>query len=218
MPVTEIADLPTVRNYLRISNPMQAAVDDAVLQGFMAAATEVVERELGHVVAQNITAERHDGGGCQIWLRELPVLYVTNVEEGWGYYNQELDDQLVNTQPALSIWAYSLDIPDDGLVTRRAAGNVMYPFVRGKNNIRVDYTAGRLSVPATARLAFLELVGHWYRTTQLRTGNQASAAFSPNQVLSQDFTRTTGLTSFNMGIPIEIIEMLKADRRRPIIS
>jgi hypothetical protein len=218
MPITEIADLPTVRNYLRISNPMQAAVDDAVLQVFMASATEVVERELGHIVAKNVTAERHDGGGCAIWLRELPVLYVTNVEEGWGYFNQELDDQLVNQQPALSIWAYSLDQASEGLITRRAAGNVMYPFVRGRNNIRVDYTVGRLTLPANAQLAFLELVGHWYRTSQLRTGNQASAAYSPNQVISQDFTRTTGLTSINMGVPLEVLELLKADRRRPIIS
>lgn len=216
MAVTEIASLAQVKDYLRI--PTGNTGDDTKLATvFMPAAQSVVERELGHIVSKQISAERHDGGKCEIWLRELPVLYVSNIEEGWGYYDWELEDQQVNSIPALSIWAYSLDIPAEGLVTRRGPGNVLYPFVHGRNNIRVDYTVGRTTIPDNAVLAFCELAGHWFRESQLRTANQVSTAFSPN-ALNQDFTRSTGITSINMGIPDEIIELLKDGRRRPIIG
>lgn len=184
----------------------------------MAAAQKVIERELGYIVAKTITAERHNGGRSAIWLRELPVLYVSNVEEGWGYYDWELDDQQVNQIPALSIWAYSLDNAKEGHLTRRSAGSVNIPFVSGVNNIRVDYVVGRTEMPANAVLAFCELLAHWYRASQLRSSNQASAGFSPTAIVSQDFTRSTGITSINMGVPVEIIELLKDDRRRPIIG
>lgn len=218
MAITELASLATIKQYLRMPNPTGTSGDDATLQVLMAAAQAVIERELGPIVAKTVSAERHDGGRCEIWLRELPVLYIQNVEEGWGYYNWQLDDQEVNQQIALSIWAYSLDMPDQGLVTRRGPGNVLYPFVSGRDNIRVDYVVGRNEMPANAVLAFLELTAHWYRISQLRTGNQASSAFSPGMVVSQDFTRSTGDTSINMGVPLEIIELLKPDRRRPIIG
>jgi len=183
----------------------------------MPAAQKVIERELGHIVSKTIRAERHNGGHCEVWLRELPVLYVQNVEEGWGYYDWELDDQEVNSIPALSMWAYSLDQPEEGLVTRRSQGNVLVPFTPGRDNIRVDYVAGREEVPENAVLAFCELTAHWYRVSQLRTANQPGGAFQPN-ALNQDFTRSTGNTSINLGVPEEIIELLKPERRRPIIG
>lgn len=217
MAITEIASLATVKQYLRI--PTNNTTDDDVLSTlFMPAAQEVIERELGHIVAKTVTAERHHGGRKAIWLCELPVLYVENVEEGWGYFNQELDDQEVNQIPALSIWAYSLDNPKEGIVTRRSAGNVNVPFVPGVNNIRVDYVAGRAEIPANAVLAFSEIIAHWYRITQQRMSNQVSAGFSPSAIVSQDFTRSTGITSINMGVPVELIEMLKGNRRRPIFG
>lgn len=217
MAITQIASLAQVKQYLRI--PVGNTNDDSTLSTiFMPAAQKVIETELGHIVSKTITAERHNGGYREIWLRERPVLYVSNVEEGWGYYDWELDDQEVNQIPALSIWSYSLDNPKEGQVTRRSAGNVNIPFVWGVNNIRVDYVAGRTEMPANAVLAFCELTAHWYRLTQLRTNNQVSAAFNPTAIVSQDFTRATGVTSINMGVPLEIIEMLKGERRRPIIG
>jgi len=199
-------------------NPANPSADDATLQMFTAAAQKVVERELGHIVKKTIRGERHHGHGHELWLRELPVLFVQNVEEGWGYFDQELDDQQVNSIPALSIWAYSLDNAKEGQVTRRGPGNVLVPWVRGHNNIRVDYVVGRTEMPDNAVLAFCELVAHWYRTTQLRTANEAGVGFQPNAVVNNDFTRSTGITSINMGVPSAILELLKPDRRRPIIG
>jgi len=220
--ITEIASLTTVKTYLRIPNPSAANQDDATIQILMDAARVVVERELGHIVAKTITAERHNGGRSEVWLRELPVLYVQGVEEGWGYYNQELDDQEVNQATALSLFAFSLDNPKEGLVTRRSAGNVLIPFVRGRNNVRVDYVAGRLEMPANAVLVFCELVAYWYRNTQLRAVNSAGTLGQGAQTafgaLNVDFTRTSGETSINQGIPEGLLALLKDDRRRPIIG
>jgi hypothetical protein len=217
MAITEIASLSTVKQYMRIPNPTVANTDDATIQMLMDAAQKVCERELGVIVARTVRAERHDGGKCELWLREIPVLYIENVQEGWGYYNWDLDDQEINSIPALSIWSYSLDQPTEGLITRRAAGNVLFPFVNGRNNIRVDYVAGRTEVPANATLAFCELVSIWYRQSQLRMtqGGPAQVQFN---ALNQDFTRATGDSSINLGVPDSIIEMLKPDRRRPIIG
>lgn len=218
MAFTSIASLSQVKTYLRMPNPASPSADDATLTMFMNAAQTVIERELGHIVKKTIRAERHSGGGCQIWARELPVLYVINVEEGWGYYDWNLDDQEVNTITALSIWAYSLDNASEGEITRRSAGNVMVPYVWGHNNIRVDYVVGRAEMPANAVLAFCELVAHWYRFTQQRTTNSTGVGFQPSALVNADFTRSTGITSINMGVPTEILEMLKSDRRRPIIG
>jgi hypothetical protein len=215
MAITEIASLAQVKSYLRI--PDTNTGDDTIIQTiFMPAAQKVVEREIGHIVAKKIRAERHDGGNCEIWLRELPVLFIENVQEGWGYYNWELDDQEVNSIPALSIFAYSLDNPEEGLVTRRAPGSVLFPFVWGRDNIRVDYVVGRTEIPDNAVLVFCEIVAHWYRASQLRTSVQP-VGFNAS-VLDMDFTRSTGDTSINLGVPAELIELLKPNRRRPIIG
>lgn len=216
MTVTAIAELSDVKTYLRIPNPTAAGPDDAVLQYLMDAATQAIEREIGVVVPRTVSAERHSGGDIMIWLRVLPVLCVQSVEEGWGYYNWELDRQTVNTQPALSLWSYSLDMPEQGLVTRRGPGNVAYPFVCGLDNIRVDYVAGRHAVPPAARLAFLELVAFWYRNSQLRTSNAPPTAFGQ---LNADYARGSGESSVNLGVPESVLEMLKgAGRRRPVIG
>lgn len=216
MAITELASLAQVKDYLRI--PDANTLDDNKLSTvFMPAGVKVIERELGHIISRPVRAERHHGGRCEIWLRELPVLYIQNIEEGWGYFNQELDDQEVNSIPALSIYAYSLDNPEEGQVSRRGPGSVPYPFLHGHNNIRIDYVVGRQEMPDNAVLAFLELVSHWYRVSQLRTGNQVSGVFNPGTVIDQDFTKT-GDTSINMGVPMEILELLKPDRRRPIIG
>lgn len=215
MAVTEIASLDTVKAYLRI--PTGNTIDDAQLQTvFMPAAQAAIEREVGPVVARNVS-ERHDGGRVTLHLRVVPVLYIVNVQESWGFWNWELDDQEVAQIPAPSIWAYSLDHAAQGEISRRMVGSTTRPFFPGLNNILVDYVAGRETVPQAVNLAFLELVAHWYRASQLRTANQASAGFNV-EALDDNFSRTSGLEASNFGVPMEIIEMLKADKRRPFIA
>lgn len=212
--VTEIASLADVKNFLQVPNT-NTLYDTILSEILMPAATSVLEREIGHIVAKPISGERHSGGKCEIFLRELPVLYVQNVEEGWGYFNEELDFQQVNTQPALSIWAYSLDRPGEGRLTRRGPGNILYPFVWGVDNIRVDYVVGRNEVPPEAPLAFHALVSYWFRYSQQRIEQGISAGYD---ALNPNFTRSTGYESINLGVPSGIIEALKPNRRRPIVG
>lgn len=214
MAVTAIVTLDDIKTYLQI--PTDDTTYDSVLSStFIPAAQEVIERELGVIVPRNIIAERHHGGSGAIWLRVLPVLYIANVEEGWGFYNWELTDQPVNSQPPVSIYAYSLDKPAEGMVTRRGPGNVNYPFQPGVDNIRVDYVAGRAEVPGSAFLAAQELIGVWFRQSQLRWGNQANSAFD---ALNEDFTRTSALETISLGVPYYVLELLKPHRRRPFIA
>jgi hypothetical protein len=49
----------------------------------------------------------------------------------------------------------------------------------------------------------------------MQQGGPAEVAFN---AINQDFTRATGDSSINLGVPESIIEMLKPDRRRPIIG
>lgn len=215
MALTEIASLADVKTYLRV--PDDITEDDVTIQDMMDAATEVVERELGHIIAKTISAERHNGGKCEVWLRELPVLYVQSVEEGWGYYNFELDNTTVNTQPALSLWSYSLDIPKEGLVTRRGPGNVAVPFVFGKDNIRIDYVVGRHTVPASAVLAFKELVAYWYQNSQLRKSNGGGGG-SFGEANNQRANSRSGDESVYAGVPEGVLLLLRPYGRRPIIG
>lgn len=217
MAITEIASLDQVKSYLRI--PSTNTTDDTVLETiFLPAAQQVIEREIGPVVRREVRGERHSGGSYLIQLRVRPVLFVENVQEGWGYFNYDLDDQTVNSPPDIqSIWAYSLDRPRTGIVTRRGPANVNLAFMWGVNNVRVDYVAGRETVPPSATIAFLELIRFWYQTSQLRSANQPTTGFNANG-LNLQTVRTDGSAAVAFGEPPEIIEMLKAEKLEPIIA
>lgn len=211
--VTEIASLATVKEYLQIPTG-DTTYDDILTTVFIPAATAAIEREVGATVARPYV-ETYNGGSIAIFLRQLPVLYVQSVQEGWGYYNWEMDYQQVNSQPAVSLWAYSLDRPVDGMITRRGPGNVTTPFVPGISNIRVAYVAGRETIPANIVMAFLMLLSYWFRQSQLRTVNQATPGFD---ALDDSVTRSSGIQSITVGLPIAVIELLKGNRRRPFIA
>ena len=215
MPPTEnIVTLADVRAHLRY--PPTNTADDVALTYFIYAADDVLRMECGDIVPSEYD-ELYDGGEPQIFLRHVPILAIQNVEEGWGWMNYELDYQQVNTVPAGSMYAYSLDSVLNGTITRRSAGNVVIPFVPGVKNIRVAYTAGRKFVPWIIRLAVLELIAHWWQNSQMRTSSN-SGTFQQYDATNQDFTRATGVSTINQGVPYRILEMIKPYRRRPIIG
>ena len=212
--MANIVTLNDTKLHLRI--PLNDITNDYALMGFIAAADDCLEAECGEILPKHHD-QRYDGGKYMIYLRNRPVLSVENVEEGWGWWNYELDYQEVNTVPASSMFAYSIDAPEAGGISRRSAGNVSIPFLPGRKNIRVMYTSGRSTIPASVRLAELELIAHWWQNSQLR-------AMANNQVytnydqMNEDWTRATGVTSMNMGVPYRILELLKRYRHLPIIG
>lgn len=211
-----LVTLVDVKQHLRI--PVTNSTEDYALQGFIDAAEDVIKTECGDILPRHYD-ENYDGGRPVIYLRHRPVLSVENVEEGWGWYNYELDFQEVNTQPAGSMFAYSIDSTDAGTISRRSAGNVMIPFVKGEKNIRVTYTAGRQRVPGSVRLAALELIAHWFQGSQLRSSAVNAAGQAYDAIEGERYSRGgSDITGMNYGVPYRILELLKPFRRLPIIG
>ena len=214
-----MADLVTLietKQHLRI--PISNTNEDYALQGFIYAAEDVIRTECGDIIPRHFD-ENYDGGNTVIYLRHRPIVSVQNVEEGWGWFNYELDYQQVNTLPAASMFAYSIDSVEAGLITRRSAGNVIIPFVPGQKNIRVLYTAGRQQIPPSIRLATLELVAHWFQSSQLRAGTNNATSEAYDAVEGERYSRGGfDINGMNYGVPYRIIELLKPYRRLPIIG
>lgn len=217
--MADVVTLTDVKKHLRI--PMTDTSNDVALMGFIAAADDCIEAECGEVVPKHYN-EYYDGGGYVIYLRHRPLLSIQQVEEGWGWWNYELDYQQVNTVPAGDLFAYSIDSIEAGGISRRSAGNVSIPFVPGRKNIRVWYTAGLPSIPGSIRLAALELIAHWWQNSQLRSmvqsGSSSSSPYMSYDQMNEDFTRSTGITGINSGLPYRVLELLKRHRRLPIIG
>jgi hypothetical protein len=212
--MADVVSLSDVKQHLRIA-PSNTN-EDYSLQGFIAAADDVIRAECGEVLPRHYD-EYYDGGGYNVYLRHRPVLSVENIEEGWGWFNWELDYQQVNTVPGGAMFAFSIDAPEVGRISRRSAGNVVIPFVAGIKNIRVMYTAGRDSIPGTIRLAALELVAHWWQASQLRSSATGGAG-TYDAVEGPAYTRAPEFTDINYGVPYRILELLKPYRRLPIIG
>lgn len=211
---SSVVSLSDVKAHLRY--PTADVADDVAIQGFINAAGDVINVECGMVMPQQFD-EYYNGGTKQIWLRHPPILEVHQVEEGWGFINYELAEIEVNSPVQTQMFAFSVDEPESALISRRVGGNVSIPFVPGDANIHVTYTAGRSVVPGAIRLACLELVAHWWQGSQQRHG-ATGGGISTYDTMNVDFTRSTGLSPLNQGVPYRIIEMLKPFRRLPIIG
>lgn len=215
--MTNVVTLDEVRRHLRY--PAADTQDDAALQLFMDAADQVMVKECGANVAIQYN-EYYNGGNSAIFLRHVPVLSVEQVEEGWGFATFVLDYVQVDTAAVATNFAYSIDDPDNGYITRRTSGNVLIPFQAGTSNIHVTYTAGRNPIPPIIKLAELELIAHWWQGSQQRGMGTSSSAYSYDTV-NQDFPRSgpaAGMVPLNQGIPYRIIEMIKPYRSAPIIG
>jgi hypothetical protein len=211
-----IVTVTELRAHLRFPNPSQPTTDDDALEGFILAATEVIENHVGKVVQRQVQ-EYHDGGSIAIYLRQKPVISVVEIIENWGFYNWILVDQPSTTVPAINLFAYSLDNPSQGRVTRRSTGNVAVPFMAMgtafPNNIQVTYMAGRLVTPYAIRLATLELCAYWWQQSQQRQYG--------NGGMSSNFDSLVAAgpgTSYYAGVPYRILEILRPHKRAPIVG
>ena len=202
--------LADVKSHLRY--PQTYTTDDLALNGFIQAANDIIRQECGDVVPTKYD-ETYDGGDLVVYLRHRPVLSIDNVEEGWGWFNFELDYQQVNTVPAGSVYAYSIDSPESGGLSRRSAGNVNIPFVWGVKNIRIIYTAGRATVPGAIRLAALELIAHWWQGSQLRSTANNAGFQAFDTVEGERYTRAPDEININAGVPYRVLELLKPYRQ-----
>lgn len=217
-----IVTLADVKAHLRYPTPAQPHPDDPSLLRYIAAADDVLAFECGDIIPKQRT-QTYDGGDRQIFLRNLPVLSVQNVEESWGYIQYTLDYQPSDAPGPFSMFAYSVDNLGIGQITRRTAGNVVIPFHPGEENIVVSYTTGRSPVPGNIVLGELELIAHWWRNSQQRPGSSgagAPAEASYDAVEGANYSRDTesGNQNINIGVPYRILELIKGQRHTPFIA
>lgn len=211
-----LVSLSDVRTHLRFSTAYTQ--DDETLQNhFIPAATDVIQNECGDIVPTQFD-EQYDGGELSIWTRHRPLLAVNNVQEGWGWANYELDYVEVNSLPATSMFAYSIDNHAEGLITRRSGGNVNIPFVHGSGNIRINYVAGRQAIPPALQLAALELVNFWYQGSQQRAAQFQSTGYGAIDVAEPTSGAEGGLININVGIPYRVLELIRPYRHTPFIG
>jgi hypothetical protein len=210
-----IVSLDEVRAHLRY--PIADTMDDAALQLHIEASDDAIRKECGEIIPRTYD-EVYNGGQPTIFLRHTPILSVDGILEGWGFANFTLDGIQPSSLGSGSQFAYSIDDPETGILTRRSAGNVVTRFNPGQANIRITYTAGRVPIPSLIKLASLELIAFWWQNSQQRASSQLSA--SGYGAVDQEIPRSGGAqyTSINQGIPWRIIEMIKAYRATPFIG
>lgn len=224
-----IVSLDQARAHLRF--PAAYTQDDNLLLTYIAGADDVMQFHCGDVIP-TMQDEYYSGGDRLIYLRQKPVLSVEQIIEGWGWINWILDMVQVDsgtnvpspgtgTTSALSstsMFAYSIDIPEEGVISRRTAGNISIPFMQGVDNIHITYTTGRTPVPGVIILAELELIAHWWQSSQQRGyGTGASATYDTTEA---EFDRPVAGAGLNpmAGVPYRILEMIRPYKREPIIG
>lgn len=178
MAATDVIDIDTAQRMLGVDGQ----VDGALLQTYVSSASALLDRLCGPVVAREVDAERHDGGGPTIRLCRPPVLVGLDnfaVTEYAGTVATGLEIEGAGTLPEAAVL---LDT-QFGVVRRRSSGADAL-FASGRQNVVVDYWAGRFadtaSVDERFRHACFQLVAHMW------SGEQAagSAMFGGDQMWS----------------------------------
>lgn len=208
-----ILDLDSdVKPYLQV--PALDTKFDLILQGMQTAAIEMIESLVGDISPQQ-RIELHDGGHTSIWTRHTPVIAVDNVRESWPTASYDLDYvQIGSGQITTSMFAYSLDEPAVGQITRRTAGNINIPFMRGVNNIQIVYVAGRDPVSDSIKQALRETIRNWFDHAELRASTTSESVFNQESV---EYSRSQAVMS-GVGIPYGVLGMLRNERKGPIFG
>ena len=196
-----IISLAEARSSLRL--PAGQTVDDEDLRSLIGAATVVMEDLCGPIVSRACD-ETHDGGHLTVRLLQAPIISVTAVKESYGAgYTRALTEQALDGA-TFDAFGYTVD-KDDGVLTRRMSG-VAGPFMNGRRNIHVTYTAGRSVVRSNLIRATRRLVRFMWQQEmqgqrpngqapeQVATSTTPSGYLVPNAVkaLCADDLRTVG--------------------------
>lgn len=131
--------------------------DDALSQINTAIARRL-DRLCGAVVQRTVTGERHNGGSCEIWLRQGPASAFTSVVEWQGTNSTTLTAETLGTLPADAYLAEQHPtVPTlySGRIWRRSNG-WDWPFYVGHGNVVVTYSAGRYATTAAVDDRFKE--------------------------------------------------------------
>lgn len=165
-----LVDLDDVKAHLNLGATDTSG--DAELLGFIEAASAYIQNITGPIVARTFT-EVHSGGGPTIVLNHPPVSSIVSVVEYVGPTGYTLTDSELGA--TTGAYAFSLDNPSTGVLTRRYNGGIAGRFMGGYRNIVVTYVAGLPYVPADIRMAVLQDIAGLYQPSQLGTANPYNA-------------------------------------------
>ena len=223
-----IIELSQARSWLRFPNPNEPSSDDGLIYTIIGAVEQVLEFHAGVCSVKTYT-ENYDGGDCSIWLRHPPLVSVNEVRESWGIYTVTLDYQDAQTGPELfgvsggansaqaasSIYAYSIDDYEVGMITRRTIGNVALPFAPGVRSVQVTYRAGREVMTPALTLAAMELTAHIYQAALQRgvsmSGVNLQYDASVGQLWSRDDSDQGSMSAF-VGVPYRVLQLIESEK------
>lgn len=157
--------LTDVKTHLNITG----TGDDSELLAMTAAATGLIEGQVGPITRRTVT-DTVDGGRSTVILSTAPVASVTTVVENGS---------------TLASSAYSLD-GESGVLTR-LFGQSDAVWADGARNISVTYVAGRTDVPADLRHAVLETVRHLWTTQRGAVRRSGTDDYQPGAGFSLPF-------------------------------
>jgi hypothetical protein len=177
--------------------------DDTELQGFIDAATPIIENIAGPVI-QRTVVEYYDGGQSRLELNQLPFISITSVIETYGQTNYTLQE--VTLGGVSTGFGFTVDYVTGQIIRRAYNAEARFPI--GAKNVQVTYVAGRASVPANVRLATLMLIQHLWSTSQMnRNGGRPS--------FGGDDSFTVGA---GFAVPNRVRELLQPSPRVPGIA
>jgi hypothetical protein len=181
------------------------------LQGFIDAASVVIEDIVGPVIART-TTEIRDGGDVSIFLWHAPVISVTTIVETIGITTYTLTNQPVGA--AVDNYGFSIDDPRVGRITRRSAGSSAFPFFKNTGNVSITYVYGRTSLAITdgfdgpnIRLATLKLIRHMWAQEQGNRPTFGDPAAEPMTKTPSGFL-----------VPNSVKELCQPSLRDPVFS
>lgn len=157
-----------VKPYLQVDASNTTADVRVTLVSDMAC--QWVQNYLGRPIAPTTFFRRFDGytglDGSYIMLPYYPVLEIVSIVEYWGLNGaHELVYQTPLAQGGAGQEMYQMDWVS-GTIIRTFQGLIRRPTFPGSGNIEVTWQAGYNPVPADLRVATLELVNYWWRSTQ----------------------------------------------------
>lgn len=171
-----------VKDFLSISE----ATNDAKLDSFIAAASQMIQNKVGVLWGTATVDEWHDGGSDRIVLRNSgPIASVTSVLESYGSIVYTLTQVSLDAAASGNAYQYTVDL-NSGLIVRRASG-VAVQFAAGIQNVHATYVTAT-TAPADVQHAGLVLIKHLWTTQrgpQGKTGAipEGMSYSFPNRVL-----------------------------------
>jgi hypothetical protein len=199
----QVVDLGSVRAHLNITG--SDAAQDAELQGFIMAASEMARDVVGPIMAEQHT-QWFDGGRPSIVPDWLPLASVQSVTEFYGQSQFVLTEQALGAQE--SAFGFTVDY-DTGQITRRTFGGEPALFAAGAKNVQLLYAAGLGVTSWSVRLGTLELIRHLWSMTQ-QGGIQRVGMAAPSD--------DSGRVPTGFALPQRVRELWQPNKRPPGIA